>query len=62
MACARRMRWKGQHAAVHYLDGDYPTGIRISNRDMTAINARLERSTTLRKYDITIRPITPCGR
>jgi len=56
------MRWKGQHAAVHYLDGDYPTGIRISNRDMKAINVRLERSTTLRKYDITIRPITPCGR
>jgi Rhodopirellula transposase DDE domain len=62
LSFARRMRWKGQPPDVHYLDRDYPTGIRISNRGMKAINARLERSTTLREYDITIRPITPRGR
>lgn len=62
LSLAQRMRWKGQHPAVHYLDGTYPTGVRISNRDMQPINARLERSATLGKYDITIRPITPRGR
>ena len=59
LAFAGRMRCKGQHPTVRSLDGEYPIGIRISNRDMQAINARLERSTTLGKYDITIRPIQP---
>lgn len=62
LALAGRMRWKGQHPNIHYLDHDYSSGIRISDRDMQPINARLERSATLRKYDITIRPITPRGR
>jgi transposase len=62
LCCARRMRWKGRSAEVHVLEGDYTPGIKVSNREMKEINARLERSATLSKYDIIIRPITPRGR
>ena len=62
LSCARRMNWKGKHPDVHYLNGNYPTGVRISKRAMQPIQARLQRSPTLAKYDITIRPLTPRGR
>ena len=41
------------------LAGDYENGIRLSKKDMKPYEARLVRSRTLRKYDITIKP---CGR
>jgi len=33
--------------------------VRVSKRDMKPYEARLERSATLPKYDITIRPTKP---
>lgn len=59
---ARRMRWKGQTPEVHLLEGEYPTGVKVSNHEMKEIKARLERSEKLSKYDIIIRPIKPIGR
>ena len=56
LQCARRMRWKGRHPAVNRLEGTYPDGVRVSAKEMKPIEARLERSTTLQKYDITIKP------
>jgi transposase len=59
LECALRMRWKGRHPTVKRLEGEYPDGIRVAAKEMKQIEARLERSTTLPKYDITIKPKTP---
>lgn len=61
-ACAQRMKWKGQHPTVMQLDGDYPTGVIVPKKEMMELNKRLERSETLAKYDILIRPLTTRGR
>jgi transposase len=59
LRCALRMRWKRRHPTVKRLDGEYPDGVRVPAREMKPIEARLERSPTLPKYDITIKPKTP---
>ena len=56
LQCALRMRWRGRHPTVKRLDGDYPDGVRVPAKEMKTIEARLERSTSLPKYDITIKP------
>ena len=56
------MTWKGQSPTVEALDGEYADGVRLTKAEMKPIEARLERSKTLPKYDILIRPKTPCGR
>lgn len=61
-ACALRMKWKGEHPTVMRIQGDYPTGIIVPKEEMKQINQRLERSETLRKYDIVIKPKRPRGR
>jgi hypothetical protein len=53
---ARRMTWLGKHPVVEHLDGEYPEGIRLTKKEMKPYEARLERSKTLPKYDITIKP------
>ena len=61
-ACALRMTWKRQHPHVLRIEGDYPTGVIVPQAEMNLLNKRLERSTTLPKYDITIKPQRPRGR
>ena len=56
LQCALRMRWKGRHPVVKRLHGEYPDGVRVSAQEMKPIEARLQRSATLPKYDITIKP------
>lgn len=56
LQCALRMSWKGQQPTVKWLAGNYPDGIRVTGAAKKELESRLERSTTLRKYDITIRP------
>jgi hypothetical protein len=51
-----RMTWCGKHPTVTYLDGDYPDRVSVPRMEMAQYEARLERSSTLPKYDITIRP------
>jgi hypothetical protein len=53
---ARRMTWKGQHPSVRCIDGVYPDGVRLTAKQMRPYEARLQRSTALPKYDITIKP------
>ncbi len=53
---ALRMTWMGIHPVVKRLYGDYPKGIRLSRKEMKLYEQRLERSKTLPKYDITIKP------
>jgi transposase len=56
---ARRMTWLGKHPVVECLHGDYPEGVRLTKKEMKPYEARLQRSETLPKYDITIKPKTP---
>jgi hypothetical protein len=56
LRCALRMRWKGRHPRVEQLHGPYPDGVRVPAKEMKWIEARLHRSATLPKYDITIKP------
>ena len=54
--CAARMAWKRQHPEIAQLPGDYPSGVKLSRKEMEPWEARLDRSPKLPKYDITIRP------
>jgi Rhodopirellula transposase DDE domain len=59
---ALRMTWKGAHPVVERLLGTYPKKVTVPAEEMESYNARLERSATLPKYDITIEPQRPRGR
>jgi hypothetical protein len=61
-ACALRMTWKGMHPSVEALLGPYPKKVSVPAKEMEAYNARLQRSETLPKYEITIKPKQPRGR
>jgi len=54
--CAARMTWKKHHPEIAQLRGEYPSGVKLSAKEMAPWEARLERSANLPKYDITIRP------
>jgi hypothetical protein len=53
---ARRMTWRKQHPVVKRVQGTYAEGVRLSKKEMKPYEARLERSATLPKYDLTIKP------
>ena len=53
------MSWLGKHPVVKRLHGHYPEGVCLSKKEMKPYEARLERSKTLPKYDILIKPKTP---
>jgi transposase len=61
LSAARRMTWKGVHPTVERLEGSYAKSVRVPAKEMKNWNARLERSATLPKYDITITPKKPRG-
>jgi hypothetical protein len=57
LQCALRMVWKGRHPTVKWLAGAYPDGVCVPRgAAQRQLETRLERSATLPKYDITIRP------
>jgi transposase len=60
--CALRMTWKGMHPQVERLEGTYAKQVKVAAEEMATHEARLERSATLPKYDITIKPARPRGR
>lgn len=62
LSYARRMTWKGRHPTVGVLSGTYVDGVKLTKAEMEPIEARLDRSATLPKYDITIRPKQASGR
>ena len=61
-ACALRMTWNGQHPCVHSIETPYDHEEPVTNAEMKQLNARLQRSPTLGKYDIIIKPLKPRGR
>jgi hypothetical protein len=58
LQCALRMTWKGRYPTVKRLHGAYPDGVRVTAKEMRLYEARLQRSASLPKYDITIKPRT----
>jgi Rhodopirellula transposase DDE domain len=56
LQCALRMTWKGSHPTVKHFEGTYPDGVRVAAKEMKEVEARLQRSATLPKYDIIIKP------
>ena len=58
LQCALRMTWKGRHPTVKRLHGTDPEGVRVPAKEMKQYEARMQRSATLPKYDITIKPRT----
>ena len=54
---ALRRSWMKRHPVVKRLEGDYAEGVRLSKKEMKPYEARLLRSETLPKYDITIKPL-----
>jgi len=56
LQCALRMTWRGRHPIVKRLCGEHPDGVKVPAKEMREVEARLERSKTLPKYDITIKP------
>jgi transposase len=54
---ARRMSWLKRHPQVKRLQGDYAEGVRLTKKEMKPYEARLLRSKTLPKHDITIKPL-----
>ncbi len=61
-ACALRMTWYGIHPVVERITKAYAKKVSVPAKEMKKYNARLERSATLPKYDITIRPKKARGR
>jgi len=61
-ACALRMTWCGCHPRVERLVTTYAKKVSVPHAEMMTYNTRLKRSTTLPKYDITIKPSRPRGR
>jgi hypothetical protein len=41
---------------VKHFEGTYPDGVRVAAKEMKEVEARLQRSATLPKYDIIIKP------
>ena len=58
VAWAKSMTWKGIRPIVELSDQMYQKGVRLSQRAMRAVEARLERHPELPKWDILIQPIS----
>jgi Rhodopirellula transposase DDE domain len=57
MEWAKTMTWQGQHPVeVVHLDQAYTKGIKVPKEEMKQVNAHIQRSKTLPKYDVTITP------
>jgi len=62
LSAASRMTWKEKHPTVQRLEGFYPTKVKVPNVEMKIVNARLQRSAAVPKFDILITPKKPRGR
>jgi len=56
---AQTMTWNGQHPVVKLVDKDYPTGVRLTPKEMEELEKRLERLPGLEKWFVRIAPVPP---
>lgn len=52
----KSMIWKGTHPVVHLVKKVYKKGVTLTKKAMEYYEARIQRSTTLPKWDVTIEP------
>lgn len=58
--CAQRMTWNCLSPTIALLTKrHYPNGVKLNKQEMQHWEKRLQRSVTLPKYDITIKPLKP---
>lgn len=57
MHWAGTMTWNGDHPQIHQLERTYEKGVTLSNKEWEQLQTRLERSPTLPKWDVIIRPM-----
>ena len=58
MQWASTMTWKGEQPQVLRLEKNYEKGVTLSQKAWRKLQARLERSPTLPKWDVLIRPLS----
>lgn len=58
MHWASTMTWNGVHPEVLELDTTYEKGVTISDKEWAQLQTRLERSPTLPKWDVLIKPLS----
>ena len=57
--CAQTMTWNGCHPAVKLVEKAYPTGVRLTPKEMEELEKRLERLPGLEKWFVRIEPVPP---
>ena len=56
---AQTMTWNRHHPDVKLVDKDYPTGVRLTPKDMQELEKRFERLPGLEKWFVRIEPVPP---
>lgn len=56
VGCASSMTWKGRHPVVKLVDTVYEKGVKLSKVAMRAVEAKLQRLTTLPRWFVSIEP------
>ena len=51
------MTWNGEHPEVLQIDRTYEKGITLTDKEWLQVQTRLERSITLPKWDVIIKPM-----
>lgn len=58
LSWAKTMTWRGLQPIVREVKGAYASGVRVTGAAFRAIAARFQRSKTLPKWSLTIKPVT----
>jgi len=56
---AQTMTWNGHHPVVKLVDKTYPTGVRLTPKEMKELEKRLQRLPGLEKWFVRIEPVPP---
>lgn len=56
LGMAEGMTYKGVHPTATLIETEYPTGVRLTKKQMRPYEARLQRLTGLRRWFVTITP------
>jgi hypothetical protein len=57
--CAQTMTWNGRHPVVKLVEKTYPTGVRLTLKEMEKLEKRFERLPGLEKWFVRTEPVPP---